>query len=168
MNELEPNRRLAGSGSKESIRASDLDQDTLKADTEVTVFSEQVADDQLLYHGYGVRDREYAEAFTALDLVASGNGAGTAGDAITGDVVLAVTDSQGRRVLASTTFESLAELRDAAAEARSDRIVEPALAPYAMPGRRLEVRIEADAASDGVEIDPANSSGKLYYGEIQG
>lgn len=167
-NELYYDPRLVNQGSKEAIRAGDMDQDTLKQDTEVTVFSETVADDQFLYHGYGARNRDRAEAFVGLDLVASGNGTGTAGDDITGDVVLALTDSQQKRVLASQTFEDLDELRDSLSETRSDRVVEPALAPFARAGRVLEVRIEADAASDGVEIDPDASSGKLYYGEIQG
>lgn len=167
-NQLYYESDLVNQGSKEAIRAGDFDQDTLKEDTEVTVFAETVADDQFLYHGFGARQRDRAEAFVGLDLVATGGGTGSSGDAITGDVVLAITDSQQKRVLASQTFEDLDELRDSLAETRSDRVVEPALAPFARPGRVLEVRIEADAASDGVEIDPAASSGKLYYGEIQG
>jgi hypothetical protein len=168
--QLSYDQRAAGAGSKESIRAGDLDQDTLKGGEEVTVFSKQVNDDQALYHGYGVRSREFAEAFVGLDLVASGNGTGAAGDKIDGDVVLAVSDSEGDRVLASTTFESLEELRDSLDESRSDRIVEPAHTAdgdIAGAGRRLEIFIEADASSDGYEIDPSASSGKLYYGKIQ-
>jgi len=159
--------RLAGEGSKESIRAEDFDQDTLKQGTEVTVFSRQVNDDQVLYHGYGSDVRATAEAFVQLELDASGNGTGAAGDAITGDVILAVTDSEGDRVLASRTFEDLDELRDSAAEQRSDRVIEPALAPLARSGRNLEMRVEADASSDGMEIDPTASSGKLYFGKVQ-
>lgn len=163
--------QAAGLGSKETIRASDLDQDTVKGGTEVTVFQEPVNDDQLLYHGFGVRAREFAEAFVGLDLVATGNeAAAAAGDPIQGDVVLAVTNSEGDRVLASTTFESLEELRDSLNESRSDRVVEPAHTAegdLAGSGRNLEIRIEADAASDGYEIDPSASSGKLYYGKVQ-
>ena len=166
--DLSYNSNLAGAGSKETIRAGDLDQDTLKQDTEVTVYQHPVADDQRLYHGYGVRDSRYATGFVGLDLVASGNGAGAVGDAIQGDVILAITDSEGKRVLSSVTFESLEELRDSLAESRSERRVEPAMAPFARPGRNLEIRVDADAASDGVEIDPDASSGKLYYGKIQG
>jgi hypothetical protein len=160
--------RLVGEGSKESIRANELDQDTVKVDTEVTVFQERVNDDQVLYHGYGDDERNQAEAFVGLDLVASGNGAGTAGDPISGDLVLAITDSEGRRVLASRTFEDLDELRDSLTETRSDRVIEPAQAPVATSGRQLELRVEADADSDGFEIDPDASDGKLYFGEIQG
>jgi hypothetical protein len=168
--QLVVDRRAAGKGSKKSIRASDFDQDTLKAGTEVTVWQKQVNDDQFLYHGYGVARRAAAEAFVFLDLVASGNGTGTAGDNIDGDVVLAVTDSEGDRVLASVTFESLEELRDTANDERTERVIEAAMTAQgdvAGPGRNLEVRIEAESASDGYEIDPDASTGKLYYGKIQ-
>jgi hypothetical protein len=166
-NELTPDERLAGTGRKETVRAGDFDQDTLKEDTEVTIWRKSVNDDQILFHGFGVQNRDFAEGFVGVDLVASGNGTGSAGDDVTGDVVLAITDSEGKRVLRSTTFESLEELRDSLSETRSDRVIEPAMSPYAEPGRNLEIRIEGDANSDGVEIDPDASTGKLYYGLVQ-
>jgi len=162
-NELNYYSDLVGSGSKEPIPASAMNQATLKQSTEVVVWSKQVGNDQLLWHGNGPEQRDYATAFVGLDLVASGNGSGNAGDDLDGEVVLTITDSDQRRVLASTTFDTLSQLRDALSESRSDRPVEAALAPYANPGRHLEVRIVADAASDGAEIDPASSSGQLYY-----
>ncbi|QGX95002.1 hypothetical protein EI982_09465 [Haloplanus rallus] len=162
--------RAAGLGNKKTIRAGDLDQDDLKAGTEVTVWQKQVNDDQLLYHGYGPDRRSAASGFVYMDLVASGNGTATAGDDIRGDVVLAVTDSEGDRVLASVTFESLEELRDSANDERTERVIEAAMSAegdLAGPGRNLEVRIEADDTSDGYEIDPDASTGKLYYGKVQ-
>jgi len=163
--------RAAGLGNKKTIRAGDLDQDDLKAGTEVPVWSKQVNDDQVLYHGYGPENRSAATGFVYLDLVATGDGAATsAGDPIRGDVVLAVTDSEGDRVLASTTFESLEELRDSAGDERTERVIEAAMSAegdLAGPGRQLEVRIEADDTSDGYEIDPDESDGKLYYGKVQ-
>lgn len=168
MPKLYPESGLAGRGDKETVRPSQFGQETLSADNEVTVWSEEVKQDQALYHGFGVRERSYAEAFVGLDLVATGNGTASGGDPIKGDVVLAVTDSEQRRVLASVTFEGLGELRDSLAEVRSDRIVEPAMAPFAQPGRHLEIRIDADPDSDGAELDPDASDGKLYYGQITG
>ena len=100
--------------------------------------------------------------------MASGNGAGDAGDPIAGELVLTITDSEQKRVLAATTFDGLGELRDSLQEVRSDRIVEPAMAPVAKPGRHLELRIDADPVSDGYELDPTESNGKLYYGQITG
>jgi hypothetical protein len=157
---------LYDTGSKEPIPASAFDQDTVKAGTEVPVWSKQVGNDQILFHGHGPADREFAEAFVGLDIVASGNGSGGAGDNIQGELVLAITDSDQRRVLASTTFDTLQQLRDALSESRSDRPVENALGPYAKPGRHLEVRINSDPATDGYEIDPSASSGNLYYTRV--
>jgi hypothetical protein len=151
---------------KESIRATNFDAETLKAGTEVTVWAKQVNQDQVLWHGHGRDERMRAEAFVGLDLVASGNGDGTADADIEGDVILAITNSDQNRVLASTTFDSIEQLRDSLAESRTDRIVEAAMAPYAKPGRHIEVRIDADDSSDGFEIDPSASSGQLYYTEV--
>lgn len=153
-------------GDKEPINAGDLDTVTLKADTEVTVWSKQVAQDKRLFHGHGSHVRDIAEAFIGMDLLASGNGAGADGDEINGKMVLAITDSDQRRVLASTTIDSLSQLRDALAETRTDRIVEEAMGPYAKPGRHLELRIEATSGSDGVELDPVDSTGVMYYTEV--
>jgi hypothetical protein len=161
---LEVDGRAAGVGSKETIRATEFDGATLAAGEEITVYRQSVAQDQLLYHGYGVRERDFAEAFVGLDIVDS------AGNPVQGDVVLAVENSEGDRTLASTTFESLEELRDSLNETRSDRVVEAAMTAdgnLAGPGRQLVIYIDADADSDGVTIDPSASSGKLYYGKVQ-
>jgi len=168
MRSLYYSRKIAGVGRRIPIRAGDFDKRVVQADQEVTVFSRQVEDDQMLFHGYGSRNRKTANGFVGLDLVATGSAAGGAGDSIDGDVVLAITDSDGRRVKASTTFTDLETLRESLAENRSDRVIEPAFGDLAGPGRRLEVRVVADAASDGVEIDPTASSGKLVYGLFQG
>ncbi len=157
---------LYNAGSKEPIPAGVMDQVELKQNTEVTVWSKQVGNDQILFHGHGRSQREYAEGFVGLDLVASGNGSGTAGEAIYGEVILAITDSDQKRVLASTTLDTLSQLADALDQERTARIVEMAMAPYANPGRHLEVRVNADPSSDGVEIDPADSSGNLYYTRV--
>lgn len=164
--ELEKAPQWYNVGSRQPIAAEDFDQDTVKAGTEVTVWSKKVNQDQVLFHGHGPEAREFASAFTSLDLVASGNGAGNAGDDIQGDVVLAIMDSEQKRVLASTVLDSLDQLRDAAAEDRTKRIVEMAMGPYAKPGRHLVVRIDAANSTDGYEIDPAASSGNLYYTKV--
>lgn len=150
-------------GDKRPVVAGDLDADTMKAGTEVTVWDKQVPDDKIGFFGAGPHQKTIAEAFIGLDVVASGAGTATAGDAIEGELIAAVVDSEQRRVLASTTVDSLGQLRDALSEERTDRPVLEALAPYAKPGRYLEFRIRATSASDGNEIDPSASSGTLYY-----
>lgn len=147
-------------GDKEPIPAGEFYETTVKSQTEVTVWDKKVNQDQVLFHGHGPADREFAEAFVNLDLQSKNNGA------INGKVVLAITDSDQRRVLASTTFDSLEQLRAASNESRTNQIVEDALGPYANPGRYLEVRVEAVPGSDGNEIDASASSGQLYYSRV--
>lgn len=162
--QLEVDERAAGVGSKETVRAGDLDGKTLSAGEEITVWTEDVNQDQLLYHGFGVRARDFAEAFVGLDIVNS------AGNPVDGDIVIAVENSEGDRTLASTTFESIEELRDSLNETRSDRVVEAAHTAegnLAGPGRQLAIYVVADAGSDGDTIDPDASSGKMYYGKVQ-
>lgn len=167
MTQLSKNREMYRWGDKVPIPASQFEQDTLKAGTEVVLWSTQVGNDQILFHGHGREDRQYAEAFVGLDLVATGNeAAANAGDLIQGEVVLRITDSDQRRVKASMTLDTLSQLRDALDEARTDRIIEMALGPFAKPGRHLEVCVDADPASDGYEVDPAASSGNLYYSRV--
>ncbi len=153
-------------GDKEPIEAGDLNQVTLKEGTEVTVWSRQCANDEILMHGHGSHLDSVAEAYVGLDVVASGNGALNAGDNINGKVVLAITNSDGTRVLADTTFDSLSQLRAALAQDRTERIIEELLTPYAKPGRNLEIRVRATSASDGAEVDPAASSGTMYYTQV--
>jgi hypothetical protein len=161
--ELNPDERAAGVGSKETIRPGEFEAKTLSAGEEITVWTKEVNQDQLLYHGYGVLAREYARAFVGLDVQSA------AGSDITGDLHIAVEDSEGT-TLAVTTFDDLDELRDSLNESRSDRIVEPAHTAegdLAGAGRQLAIYLEADDSSDGDEVDPAESSGKMYYGKVQ-
>lgn len=154
---------LYARGDKRPVRAGEFDQDTVSEGTEVTVFAKQVPDDKIGYFGHGSHVRDVAEAFVDLDLDASGNGAGNAGNPITGELVAAIVDSEQRRVLASKTIDDLSQLADATNEERSDKPVMEAMAPFAQPGRYLEFRVRADSNADGYEIDPSASSGTLYY-----
>lgn len=154
---------LYNRGDKRTIFAEDFEQETVKADTEVTVWEKEVANDKIAWFGHGSHVREIAEAFAYCNLVASGNGAGAAGNAIEGELVLAVVDSEQRRVLRDVTLDNLGELADAENDERTERPVMEALAPYAKPGRYLELRVVSTSSSDGYEIDPSASSSRLYY-----
>jgi|GEM_PF-3112708 len=156
---------LAQVGQKFPVLPSNFDAATLVAETEVTVWSKQIPQDKVGWFGAGVTNRDYAEAFIYAVLKASGNGSGAAGDAIQGELVAAITDSEQRRVLASTTIDALGELADAKASDRTMRPILAALGPYAKPGRHLEFRVVADPSSDGVEIDPSACEGRLYYSQ---
>ncbi|RYJ12750.1 hypothetical protein ELS19_01370 [Halogeometricum borinquense] len=157
---------LYGEGQKRSVVASELDQVTLTAGQENTIWAKKVAQDKALFAGHGPEVRDYAKAFIHSKLVASGNGAGTAGDVIDGDLIVAITDSEQRRVIASYVIGNLGDLADALTSDRTDRPVMAAIAPYAKPGRHLEFRVFPSPGSDGLELDPAESDARLYYSEV--
>ncbi|RDZ41606.1 hypothetical protein C5B89_06600 [Haloferax sp. Atlit-47N] len=149
-------------GDVRPIRGSDLDQETLKAGAEVTVYREKVPQDKDLWFGAGGKDRASADSSPMhADIVASGNGSGTAGDTIGGTLYAAITDSDGR-ALYTRKLGDLELLSEFASESPTERPLMYSLAPYAMPGRFVEFRIDADANSDGKEIDPAASNVMLY------
>jgi len=163
---LSKNAQLAQSESdKQAIKAEHLDQTTVRANDDVTVYRERRPDDKVQWFGHGGENRMSGNvAHKFADLVASGNEAGTAGDQIQGDLLVAITDSDGR-ILAERTVGDLQTLADAAADSRTERPLMPALAPYLKMGRYMEVIVNADQSSDGVEIDPANSNMRLWYSE---
>lgn len=164
--------RLVDVGDPKPLNADDLQNVTVKAGTEVTIYSKQVPNDKLLFWGSGGKNRRGADTkFTFADLVATGSGAGNDGDAITGDLIVAITDSDQNRVLASYTLGDLGELADARQDARTERPVNFALAPYAKPGRYIELRVQAKASSDGYELDNTeapgtDSSARFWYSEV--
>jgi hypothetical protein len=77
-------------------------------------------------------------------------------------VIVAITDSD-ERILAEREIGDVDTLADAAADARTERPMMAALAPYARSDRYVEVRINADSGSDGKSLDPAASSMRLWY-----
>jgi hypothetical protein len=137
---------------------------TLRAGDDVTVHREQVPDDKVTFLGYGGMERLSGKvAYIYADLVASGNGAGTAGDPIKGDLIEVITDSDGRIVNGNERkLGALEDLSAAKADARTERPTHPIGDPGAKPGRFVEYRIVPHDSVDGYELDPAASSGKLF------
>lgn len=145
---------------RQSVNADDLTGATLIAGNEVTVFSARVPADKRYFWGYGPLNGEFAKAYVKGDLVEDG-----AQDDISGDVIIAITDSTQDDVIARRNFTTCDELREQVAEARSDRDVLAEQAPAASQDKYLEIRIKADASSDGDTLDTANSSLTFWYGE---
>jgi hypothetical protein len=164
---LQFSRQLAAlDANKKPIKATHLDQTEVRAGDDVTVYREKKPDDKFWYWGHGGQNRQSGNtAHKYADIVCSGNGSGTSGDPVEGDVYVAITDSDGR-VLAERHVGDISTLADAADDARTERPVMPALAPYLTQGRYIEVLINADADSDGMEIDPSASSARLWYSEV--
>lgn len=163
---IEKDKNLYDAGSQRTVRASHLQAATLSGGEEAVIFDEQIANDKLAWFGHGGENRltEVVKHIHA-DLVASGNGSGTAGDSLAGDLVAVITDSKGRDVLARGEIDDLESLAEAAADPRTERPSMPAMSPYAKPARRIQFRIFADDTVDGFELDPDASDARLYYSE---
>lgn len=164
---LQPEPRLAGAAvSKRQMTEADISKTTLTKDEEVTLFSTQVPEDKVYWWGHGPQNRQQASGFWFAQLKASGSGTNTDGTTVTNcDLILAITDADQRRVLASTIIGTGGEGNDAQGESNSDRPILAALAPYAKPGRYLEFRVRAkDSTAGGSEID-SDSDIRIPYGE---
>jgi hypothetical protein len=157
---LAPRAQFGTGSDKKSLPASATQTADLVAGNEVTVYAEQVPADKVYHWGYGTPDRDGMSSFVYADLQ-NGNG-----NAISGQLVLAVTDSTQEDVLAKRYFESLEDLRAAQSDERTERILMPEMQPAAGEDRHLELRVVADAGSDGDTYDPANSTINLNYGTV--
>lgn len=164
---LRKNADLANTdANKKSIKAAHLEQKTVREGDDVTLFRRKRPEDKTQWFGHGGENRMSGNtAHKYADLVASGNGSATAGDQLQGDVIIAITDSDGR-ILAERTLGDSQELADAASDSRTERPTQPAVAPYLTEGRYMEVIFNADADSDGAELDPANSAARIWYSEV--
>jgi hypothetical protein len=166
--DLYPSYQFGSRVSAKGIDSADLENNTLQAGQEITVWSTQVPADKAYVWGAG-RDNKNAGDATFIYAVfkATGNGSLTDGDTINdAEVVLAITDSTQEDTLAKTTINPDAEdLADAEASDRTDRPVLPEHAPYASEDRHLELRLRARSGADGAEL--ANDSNiKLKYGVV--
>jgi len=159
---LTPNAKSGERSDKRRVTAADLNEPSLVAGNEVTVYAQEVPADFGLHWGYGYSNREAGQtSFVDFDFQNSN------GNAIDGELVLAITDSSQETVIAKRYFQSLGDLRDSVASDRTEKILMPEMQPAAREDRHLELRIVADASSDGDTVSSANSSGKLNYGRLR-
>lgn len=160
--QLSHNARYAEVGVKRTIKADQLnDGATMNAGNEVTVWSKQVPADKYYAWGAGTNNRvQGREAHIHADFVDD------ADNDIEGDLVAVITDSEQRRVVAEYELGDLGTLADAADDDRTERPLMPVLAPLAREDRHLELRINADSDSDGVDLDRDASDVRLYYTDI--
>ncbi|WP_410765788.1 hypothetical protein [Haloferax sp. DFSO60] len=164
---LSYNTELAEGGNSRPVKGAMFKQTTLRAGNDIVVYEETCPADKYLFWGFGYRNKQAGNAsHIYAQLKASGNGTGTAGDAVQGDLEAVITDSEGRDVLHRYTIGDLETLANAAGDPRTERPIMPALAPIAREDQRIQLRVIADPASDGVEIDPSASSARIYYGKL--
>jgi hypothetical protein len=161
---LYPTTQYGKFADKKTIRGEMMDSATLRQGNEITIWSKKVPADKVFTWGYGPDSKKSgAEAFVYAELLASGAGALTDGDQLTGDLVLAVTDSTQEDVLARRNVGDLQTLADAKADDRTERPIVGELSPGATEDRFLELRVIADSGSDGAEV-AQDSNVRLFYG----
>ncbi|ELZ87492.1 hypothetical protein C453_04039 [Haloferax elongans ATCC BAA-1513] len=161
------NTNLANVGNSKPVKGSMLEQTTLRAGNEIVVYEQTCPADKYLFWGFGHQNKQAGNAsHIYAQLKATGNGAGSAGDAIKGDLVAVITDSEGRDVHHRYNVGDLETLADAASDPRTERPIMPALAPIAREDQRIQLRVIADPESDGVEVDPSASSARIFYGKL--
>jgi hypothetical protein len=150
------------------IDEDDIQNKTLQAGEEITIWSTQVPADKAYVWGFGPDDRNAGNAnYVYSTFKPTGNGSKTDGDVINdADVVLAITDSTQEDTIAKTTINPDAgDLNDAVSDDRTDRPVVPEHAPGATEDKHLELRLRARSGADGAEV--ANDSDvHLGYGQV--
>lgn len=114
--------------------------------------------------GFGVKNAQVnSDGWSDLDLVASGNGAGTAGADIQGKLRFVVyRDSNREDMIAKSGTYSLSGLRSAVASDRTDKALIPGmLSTVAGDDSYLAIQVRTNGTTDGYEIDPSASTEDL-------
>lgn len=142
------------------VKQGHLTDATLQSGNEITVFAKPVPADKVYAWGDGRKSRDNGTpAFIYADINTA-----TPTD-IEGDLYAVITDSEQRDVLARKFVGDLTTLSDAAADPRTERPILPIHAPVARQDQHIELRVVADAASDGATVSSADSDVRLYYSE---
>lgn len=153
--DLLPRNQFGNRASPQHIDEADINDRTLQAGEEITIWSIDVPADKAYLWGYGPDSRQAGNAnYVYAKFLESGNGTGTDGNVISdADVVVAVTDSTQEDTLAKTTLgPDAGDLADAEADDRTDRPVFPEHAPGATEDKHLELRLRARSGADGVVV----------------
>lgn len=151
--------------------ASDFDGKTVSSDEFRDVALVQGNSTNAYGAGYGGRNENVnSDGWSDLDLVASGAGAGTAGDPINGKLRFVIyRDTNREDMIAKSGTYSLNGLRSAVGSGRKDKVLIPGmLSKVAGDDSYLSVQVKTSAASDGTVIDPGASTEELglAYSEI--
>lgn len=166
VSKLQYSKDFARRGDPQTVQESDLTNATLAEGEAITVFAKRVPADKIYAWGFGTRNREDSRSqFMKAALKATGNGAGNDGDDVTGDLEVAIVDSEQRDVLFRHNHGAISNLNEAASDNRTERPMQPAKGPGARRDRHIEIHLVADSNSDGVEV--ANDGDmQLWYTEV--
>lgn len=144
------------------------DAPTLRQGEFVPCLSKRVPKDTVLAVGFGTDERNSGRsAFGYVNVVASGDGTGAAGDLCTGILWYRIRDTRNRRTKEDTPTGDVADLADAEEDSRTERPMQPVMEPAGRPDQFVQMGIVADANSDGYVVDPSASSVRQYLTDIQ-
>ncbi len=145
-------------GKYRALKPQHLDGDAVLREGQKTViFEKQVPADKLAWWGYGYEDLPGGAKRMHFDLVDAN------GDPVEADLIIRITDSSGDTTHADRSLGDAATLREMVDQERTEREEMPAMDPHAKGHRQLQIVAVADAASDGVSIDPSASTGRFWY-----
>ena len=162
-NQLSKYPDLAERGDSRVIRSDDLnDGVTMNAGNEITIYSRQVPSDKVYYHGAGRESRTSGRrAFVYADLRNEAN------EPIEGDLLGVVTDSEQRHAHGEYEIADLETLREAVDDDRTERPMQPIVAPGARDSQHIELQVRAASGSDGETFDRSNSTVELYFTDVR-
>lgn len=166
--DLLPNYQFGDRVSPQHIDEAEINDKTLQAGEEITIWSTDVPADKAYLWGYGPNSRQAGSAnYVYAEFLESGAGTGTDGNVIRdADVVVAITDSTQEDTIAKTTLgPDAGDLADAKADDRTDRPVVAELAPGATEDKHLELRLRARSGADGVVVGN-DSDVHIGYGQV--
>lgn len=153
-------------GSQKTWTQEDLNLVTVFSDTYRDVLDRRSTESAKFYLGQGARSRDDPNAgYFYANFLASGNGAGTDGANINGEVRFVVyADSENEVPIVGDTY-NLRDLREAANDDRTERPVLPLQLPGAGKDKAIAVQIKTNDASDGMEVAP-DSNVLIPYTQI--
>ncbi len=144
--------------------ADDFEQKTVVADEFRDVAFVQGDSTNAYGAGFGEKNAQVnSDGWSDVDLVASGNGAGSAGEDIKGKMRFVVyRDSNREDMIAKSGTYSLGGLRSAVSADRTDKVLIPGrLSQVAGDDSYLAIQVKTNADTDGYEIDPSASTEDL-------
>lgn len=151
---------------KEVVRGEDLRQVQLDDEGFTVAFEVEGDNVHRYHHGYGSGDVDSASiSFAEADLVASGNGTGTAGDQINGTVrETYYYDEQHERIKKIGRKFTLEELRN---PARSEGVPLPMRTEGVADDEHQVLEIKTTASDSGEEVDPTASTAQIPYSQVE-
>lgn len=155
---------------REYFTEDDLEQTQVREDGWVPVAVKKADNTELLALGFGTESRDGRFGVAEADLVASGNGAGTAGDEIEGELRGRIYFSDKYDDAKSKHLnETLRQLRQSVSSSRDNKVLMPWDIPTPMYAKRDQVivyEVKAAEGYGGYEVDSGNSVAELPYSRI--